>query len=73
MKWLDLSNALFYEKFCSLIDGFCLMDYLIDKLSESGSVKGSNYTELHCSKEDILVYATKLIKAEMPISLRLMG
>jgi len=25
------------------------------------------------SKEDILIYATKLLKAEMPLSLRLMG
>jgi hypothetical protein len=25
------------------------------------------------SKEDILIYATKLLKAELPLSLRLMG
>lgn len=34
------------------------------------AVTTRNYID---SKEDILVYATKLIKAEMPISLRLMG
>jgi len=45
---------------------------LIDDLNQvrTRAVTARGYIN---SKEDILIYATKLLKAEMPLSLRLMG
>jgi len=51
---------------------FSWITRLINDLNQvrTRAVTTRNYIN---SKEDILVYATKLLKAEMPLSLRLMG